>query len=100
MRKFEIVITEKELDNIFTMISKNIRYYRMNNNSKYADDYGRITQERLAELCNVSRALIANMESVKVKQTCSITTIATISKVLGIPFEEFFKEHEFSKIKK
>ena len=91
------MITNEELDKIFLMISRNVKYYRLNNNSKYADKFGRITQEKLAELCNVSRSLIANMESEKVKQTFSITIIAAISKILDIPFEEFFKEHDFTK---
>ena len=91
------MITNEELDKIFLMISRNVKYYRLNNNSKYADKYGRITQEKLAELCNVSRSLIANMESEKVKQTFSITIIAAISKILDVPFEEFFKEHDFTK---
>ncbi len=88
------MITEQELDEIFLMISRNVRYYRLYNHSKYADERGRITQEKLAELCQVSQSLIANIESEKVKQTFSITVIATIAKVLGIPFEEFFKEHK------
>ncbi len=91
------MITNEELDKIFLMISRNVKYYRLNNNSKYADKFGRITQEKLAELCNVSRSLIANMESEKVKQTFSITIIAAISKILDVPFEEFFKEHDFTK---
>lgn len=91
------MITNQELDDIFLMISKNVKYYRLNNKSIYADKYGRISQERLAELCQVSRSLIANIESEKVTQTFSITVIASISKVLNIPFEEFFKEHFFTK---
>ena len=90
------MVTDKELEVIFSRISKNIKYYRRYNKSKYADQYGRISQERLAELCGVSQSLIANIESVKVKQTFSITVIASIAKVLGIPFEEFFKEHDFN----
>ena len=85
-------ITEAELDRIYKMISKNVKYYRLFNNSKYADEDGRISQEKLAELCGVSRSLIANIESVKVKQTFSISVIASISKVLNVPFENFFKE--------
>lgn len=87
-------ITEEELDKIYKMISKNIKYYRLFNKSKYADEDGRISQEKLAELCNVSRSLIANIESVKVKQTFSISVVASISKVLNIPFEDFFKERK------
>lgn len=88
------MITQKELDNIYLMVSRNVRYYRRYNHSEYADERGRITQERLAELCDVSRSLISNIESEKVKQTFSISIIATISKVLNVPLEEFFKEHE------
>ena len=93
------MITNEELDHIFLIISRNIKYYRINNNSPYGDRYGRISQERLAELCDVSRSLISNIESEKVKQTFSISVIASISKVLNVPFEEFFKEHEFTKDK-
>lgn len=89
------MITEEELNKIFTMISRNVKYYRIHNNSKYSDMYGRISQEKLAELCDVSQSLIANIESEKVKQTFSITVIATISKVLNVPFEDFFIEHDF-----
>lgn len=85
------MITNDEIDEIFDMISRNIKFYRLNNNSKYADEFGRISQEKLAELCNLSQSLIANIESKKVKQTFSITVVATISKVLNIPFENFFK---------
>ncbi len=86
------MITNDEIDEIFDMISRNIKFYRLNNNSKYADEFGRISQEKLAELCNLSQSLIANIESKKVKQTFSITVVATISKILNIPFEEFFKD--------
>lgn len=85
-------ITSLELEKIYDTISKNIKYYRIYNNSKYADEYGRISQEKLAELCDVSRSLIANIESVKVKQTFSIAVVASIAKVLNVPFENFFKE--------
>ncbi len=90
------MITNDEIDAIFNMISRNIKYYRLHNKSKYADEFGRISQERLAELCNLSQSLIANIESKKVKQTFSITVVLIISKVLNIPFEEFFKEHTYT----
>ena len=34
---------------IYDVISKNIKYYRMHNNSKYSS-YGRMTQEKLARI--------------------------------------------------
>lgn len=90
--KIFTAITEEELDKIYKMISKNVKYYRLFNKSKYADENGKISQEKLAESCNVSRSLIANIESIKVKQTFSISVIASISKVLNVPFENLFKE--------
>lgn len=93
-----VIITNDEIDEIFSMISQNIKYYRLYNRSRYADKNGKISQERLAELCNVSRSLISNIESLRVKQTYSITVIATISKVLEVPFEEFFKVHDFTRL--
>ncbi len=79
-------------DYIYVIISRNIKYYRLNNNSKYADKYGRITQERLAELCDVSLSLISNIESEKVYQTFSIAILYRIARVLNIDISEFFKE--------
>ena len=90
--KIFTAITEEELDKIYKMISKNVKYYRLFNKSKYADENGKISQEKLAELCNVSRSLIANIESIKVKQTFSISVIASISKILNVPFEIFLKK--------
>ena len=49
---------EKELYNI---IGKNIRYYR----KLYSINKNDLTQEKLAELVNVSTALIGNLESKK-----------------------------------
>ncbi len=83
----------KDYDNyIYEVISKNVKYYRYNNKSKYADKYGRITQERLAELCDVSLGLIANIESKKVHQTFSIAILYRIARVLNIDIKEFFNE--------
>ena len=78
------MITNEELEQIFLRISRNIKYYRLHNNSKYTDRYGRITQEKLAELCDVSHALIANIESEKVYQTYSLAILYRIARVLNI----------------
>lgn len=93
-----VIVTNDEIDEIFSMISQNIKYYRLYNRSRCADENGKISQERLDELCNVSKSLISNIESLRVKQTYSITVIATISKVLEVPFEEFFKVHDFTRL--
>lgn len=88
------MISDKELEDIYSMISDNIKYFRLYNNSPHADKYGRISQEKLAELCDVSRSLISNIESKRVKQTFSIAVVASISKALNIPFEEFFRKQK------
>ena len=59
---------------LFKVIGKNIKYYR----SLYNLEKGKMTQEKLAELADVSTALIANVESDK------------ISKALEIPVENLF----------
>lgn len=43
----------------------------MHNNCKYAS-YGKVTQEVLAEKCDLSHSLISNIESEKVQQSFSI----------------------------
>ena len=74
---------EKELYNI---IGKNIRYYR----KLYSINKDELTQEKLAELVNVSTALIGNLESKKTYQGISIYNLYKISKVLEVPIESFF----------
>lgn len=79
---------------IYDVISKNIKYYRMHNNSKYSS-YGRMTQEKLAELCGLSYSLISNIESAKVQQSFSIAVLYRISRVLEVDIKEFFIDRDF-----
>ena len=74
---------EKEL---YSIIGKNIRYYR----KLYSIIKDELTQEKLAELVNVSTALIGNLESKKTYQGISIYNLYKISKVLEVPIESFF----------
>ena len=74
---------EKELYNI---IGKNIRYYR----KLYSINKNDLTQEKLAELVNVSTALIGNLESKKTYQGISIYNLYKISKAIEVPIESFF----------
>lgn len=78
---------------IYNVVSKNIKYFRLHNNSRYSI-YGRMTQEKLAELCDLSHSLIGNIESQKVQQSFSIAVLYRISKVLDVPIEEFFIERD------
>ena len=74
---------EKEL---YTIIGKNIRYYR----KLYSLNKKELTQEALAEIANVSTSLIGNLESKKTYQGISIFNLYKISKILEVPIEKFF----------
>jgi transcriptional regulator with XRE-family HTH domain len=71
---------------LFKIIGKNIKYYR----KLYNLEKGKMTQEKLAELADVSIALIGNLESEKIKQGLSVFTLWKISKALEIPIEKLF----------
>ena len=75
--------SEKEL---YTIIGKNIRYYR----KLYSLNKKELTQEALAEIANVSTSLIGNLESKKTYQGISIYNLYKISNILEIPIENFF----------
>jgi len=78
---------------IYELVSKNIKYYRLHNNSRHSS-YGKLTQEKLAELCDLSHSLISNIESVKVQQSFSLAVLYRISKVLEIDISLLFKERD------
>lgn len=79
----------EEQEKLFSLIGKNTKYYR----SLYSLKKKKMTQEQLAELIDVSTALIGNLESAKIKQGISVYTLWKISKVLEVPIENFFKEN-------
>lgn len=74
---------------IYELVSKNIKYFRLHNNSKYSS-YGKMTQEKLAEKCDLSHSLISNIESQKVQQSFSIAVLYRIFRILEIDIKEFF----------
>ena len=76
----------KEEKELYTIIGKNIRYYR----KLYSLKKKEMTQEALAELANVSTSLIGNLESKKTTQGISIYNLYKISKILNVPIEYFF----------
>ena len=71
---------------LFKIIGKNIKYYR----KLYNLEKGKMTQEKLAELTDVSLSLIANLESEKIEQGLSVFTLWKISKALEVPIEKLF----------
>ncbi len=74
---------------IYDIISKNIKFFRLHNNSKYSS-YGKMTQEQLAEKCDLSHSLISNIESQKIQQSFSIAVLYRIARVLDVDIKEFF----------
>ena len=76
---------EKEL---YSIIGKNIRYYR----KLYSLNKKELTQENLAEIANVSTSLIGNLESKKTYQGISIYNLYKISKILEVPIEMFLND--------
>lgn len=77
------IMNQDKLNNI---IGKNIKKYRL------AYKYEKITQEKLAELINVSVSLISSLESNKTKKGISINNLYKISIVLNVPISKFFEE--------
>ena len=77
-----------EQDRLNKIIGRNIKKYR-----KITIIEGKkLTQEKLAELINVSVSLISNVESNKSKKGISITNLYKISVVLNIPISKFMEE--------
>lgn len=70
------------------IIGKNIKKYR-----KITFINGKkVTQEKLAELINVSVSLISNLESNKCKTGISINNLYKISIVLDTPISKFLED--------
>lgn len=80
---------------IYELVSKNIKYYRLHNNSKYSQ-YGKLTQEKLAELCDLSHSLISNIESNKVQQSFSLAVLYRIARILNINIVLLFAERDIN----
>lgn len=77
-----------ESKDLFYIIENNIKYYR----KLYNLTKGKMTQAKLAELVNVSTALIGNLESENIEQGISVFTLWKISKALDVPIEKLFED--------
>ena len=83
-----------EAKKLFESLGRNVKYYRKLYNLKK----GKMTQENLAELVDVSTALIGNLESEKIPQGISVYTLWKISQVLEVPIEKLFAKNDFNNI--
>ena len=82
-------ITSAEL---FKVIGKNVKYYRKLYNLKV----GKMTQEDLAEIVDVSTALISGLESDKINQGISVFNLWKISNALQISIDKLFDNSDSS----
>ncbi len=76
--------------NLFKIIGRNIKYYRQIRKIKNNE----LTQEKLAELADVSTSLIGNLESNKIDQGIGVYNLWKISNILDVPIEDFFIDPE------
>lgn len=72
---------------IFKIIGANVRYYRGLYNINNPDK--RISQSKLAKMCNVSTGLIGSLETGKVLGI-SVPVLWNISQILGVSIDKFF----------
>lgn len=82
-------ITSAEL---FKVIGKNVKYYRKLYNLKV----GKMTQEDLAKIVDVSTALIGGLESDKINQGISVFNLWKISNALQISIDKLFDNSDSS----
>lgn len=73
---------------IFKVIGANVRYYRCLHNLNHPNK--KISQAKLAEMCNVSTGLIGSLETGKV-QGISIPVLWNISQLLDVSIDKFFE---------
>ena len=81
------MISNKEIATQYNIFSNNIRHYRKKIN---------MTQEELAELCDLSTSYIKQIESGKEYKNVSLTVILKISKALGVNVDQLFCMTEVS----
>lgn len=81
-----------EAEELFKIIGSNVKYYRKLYNLRK----GKMTQENLAEIANVSTALIGNLESEHIEQGVSVYTLWKISRALEVPVEKLFDDTNFN----
>ncbi len=75
-------------DRLNYIIGKNIKKYR----KLYKNKDFNMTQEKLAELINVSVSHISSLESNKTKKGISISNLYKISIVLNVPIHKFMED--------
>lgn len=78
------MIENKELEREYTNLSINIKRYRKDMN---------LTQEQLAEICDISISYIKQIESNKSYTNMTLNILLKISKALNKSLEDLFKNN-------
>lgn len=78
--------------NITNKNDENYIYYVIGQNIKKQRKLKGLTQEQLAIKCTYDRSFIANLESEKVFQTISVSSLNHIAKILGIHITKLFED--------
>lgn len=80
-------------DEMDSVIGKNIKFYRESYNlGKTRKE--RISQEKLAELADLSPSMIGNMESDNGKQGIGTYNLYKISLILNVRIDKFFEPRD------
>ena len=74
---------------IYEIVSENIKYFRMHNNSKYST-YGKLTQEKLAELSGCHPTYIGQLE--RGEKNATLESIEKIAGALNVPISKLVEQ--------
>ena len=83
------MISNKDIATQYNIFSNNVRHYRKKIN---------MTQEELAELCDLSTSYIKQIESGKEYKNVSLTVILKISQALEVNVDQLFCMSEMSQL--
>lgn len=83
------MINNKNLSEQYNIFSNNVKYFRIKR---------KLTQEQLAEFCDLSTSYIKQIESGKEFKNVTLNVILKISKVLNIPVNKLFIFQEKEKV--
>ena len=77
------MITNKDLNNQYSLFARNIRKNRKRKN---------LTQEKLAEMCEISLSYLKQIENINEYKNVTLTVMLTLAKALDTNVSSLFKE--------
>ena len=76
-----------EEQDLYLLVGKNIKKHR----KQYNEKFGKMTQEMLAEKINTSTSFISRLESEKIVQSISISTLYKLSLALKVSINKLIE---------